>query len=364
MYPVVLLLLSRDYRPETDEYNYFDFTPEERSTIMRHFPSFLRFPEHLRMTGRLLHHLRLSLPELSLLCAVEIVRREDVPHHVGIIVLSEWFFFDTTVSASAFVSPPPGLIVRNMVRLQLMPKSRFKSMNNNDDAGQFDVPRLIRTDFFCLHAPQSGDLVCGYPSSHHYQVLDEPTRSSTKELYILAYHSLRFCMTNNLDITCDSSEQHRWAQLVAMSKMIQAMSREHHMILTNLKIVSPLQTLIGKRGGIHLLVLAVPAAMAAVAAVAAEASSLSQTAQQQQQQQQQQQHQQQHFSATPSAVYHHHQSTTQLEPLSPTPALLSRSDMLTGIAYPSSQRHASAGPYFTSPASSFFFPAQTHPPPS
>lgn len=78
MYPVVLLLLSRDYRPDTDEFNYFDFTPDERGTIMRHFPSYLRFTEHLRMAGLLFHHLGLSLPELSLLCAVEIVRSTSV----------------------------------------------------------------------------------------------------------------------------------------------------------------------------------------------------------------------------------------------------------------------------------------------
>ncbi|CAH8433299.1 unnamed protein product [Heterobilharzia americana] len=74
MYPVFLLLLSRDYCPETDEYNYFDFPLNEREVIIRHFPSFRRITEHLRVSGRLMHHLNLSLPELSLSCAAEILR--------------------------------------------------------------------------------------------------------------------------------------------------------------------------------------------------------------------------------------------------------------------------------------------------
>ncbi|CAH8496747.1 unnamed protein product [Schistosoma rodhaini] len=74
MYSVLLLLLSRDYCPETDEYNYFDFPAKEREVIMRHFPTFKRITEHLRVSGRIMHHLNLSLPELSLSCAAEILR--------------------------------------------------------------------------------------------------------------------------------------------------------------------------------------------------------------------------------------------------------------------------------------------------
>ncbi|CAL8083135.1 unnamed protein product [Calicophoron daubneyi] len=147
MYPVVMLLLSRDYQPETDEYNYFDFTPEERTVIMHHFSTYIRFTEHLRMAGRLLHHLGLTLPELSLWCAVEILR--------------------------------------------------------------------------------------------NYQLLDEPTRSNTKELFILAHYSLKAYMTRRTDTTTESSEQHRWTQMVALSKMMQAMNREHHDILSTLKELRP-----------------------------------------------------------------------------------------------------------------------------
>ncbi|VDP62630.1 unnamed protein product [Schistosoma mattheei] len=75
MYSVLLLLLSRDYCPETDEYNYFDFPAKEREVIMRHFPTFKRITEHLRVSGRIMHHLNLSLPELSLSCAAEILRK-------------------------------------------------------------------------------------------------------------------------------------------------------------------------------------------------------------------------------------------------------------------------------------------------
>ncbi|KAG5442081.1 hypothetical protein CSKR_102848 [Clonorchis sinensis] len=145
MYPVMLLLLSRDYHPDTDEYNYFDFTDEERAVIMHHFPTFQRFTEHLRMAGRLLHHLGLSLPELSLSAAVEILR--------------------------------------------------------------------------------------------NHQLLEEPTRTSTRELFVLAHHSLRVCMTRCSDCPPEQEGRHRWAQLVALTKMLQAMNREHHEILTCLKDV-------------------------------------------------------------------------------------------------------------------------------
>ncbi|CAH8509177.1 unnamed protein product [Dicrocoelium dendriticum] len=147
MYPVVLLLLSRDYQPDTDEYNYFDFPPEERAMIMHHFPTFIRFTEHLRMTGRLLYHLGLSLQELSLCSAVEILR--------------------------------------------------------------------------------------------NYHSLEDPVRLSTKELFILAHHSLRNCMLRRSDGSAELDERHRWAQLVALNKMIQAMNKEHHEILSALKEVRP-----------------------------------------------------------------------------------------------------------------------------
>lgn len=147
MYPVVLLLLSRDYQPDTDEYNYFDFPPEERAMIMHHFPTFIRFTEHLRMAGRLLYHLGLSLQELSLCSAVEILR--------------------------------------------------------------------------------------------NYHSLDDPARLNTKELFILAHHSLRTCMVGRSDGSVELDEHHRWAQLIALNKMIRAMNKEHHEILSALKEVRP-----------------------------------------------------------------------------------------------------------------------------
>ncbi|KAH8855859.1 Nuclear receptor ROR-alpha B [Schistosoma japonicum] len=143
MYSVLLLLLSRDYCPETDEYNYFDFPPQEREVIMRHFPTFKRITEHLRVSGRVMYHLNLSLPELSLSCAAEILR--------------------------------------------------------------------------------------------NYCILEEPTASSTAELYVLAHHSLLNCMTKHSIQTLVSIQQRR-TQLFALRKMIRVMDKEHHEILADLTV--------------------------------------------------------------------------------------------------------------------------------
>ncbi|KAL3316440.1 hypothetical protein Ciccas_004914 [Cichlidogyrus casuarinus] len=74
MYSVLLLLLSRDFQTDTDHFNYFDFSSEERAVIMHHFPSFRRIEEHLCISGRLANKLKFTLQELSISCAIEILR--------------------------------------------------------------------------------------------------------------------------------------------------------------------------------------------------------------------------------------------------------------------------------------------------
>nr|VZI28417.1 unnamed protein product [Spirometra erinaceieuropaei] len=74
MYAAMLLLLARDYEPATGKYNYFDFSAEERDVILSYFPSFTRINDHLSITGRLYQELALTLPEFTLVCAIEILK--------------------------------------------------------------------------------------------------------------------------------------------------------------------------------------------------------------------------------------------------------------------------------------------------
>ncbi|BHF79935.1 hypothetical protein SprV_0702305900 [Sparganum proliferum] len=74
MYAAMLLLLARDYEPATGKYNYFDFSAEERNVILSYFPSFTRISDHLSITGRLYQELALTLPEFTLVCAIEILK--------------------------------------------------------------------------------------------------------------------------------------------------------------------------------------------------------------------------------------------------------------------------------------------------
>ncbi|VDN31149.1 unnamed protein product [Dibothriocephalus latus] len=74
MYASMLLLLARDYEPTTGKCNYFDFSAEERNVILRYFPPFTRIIDHLSITGRLYQELALTLPEFTLVCAIEILK--------------------------------------------------------------------------------------------------------------------------------------------------------------------------------------------------------------------------------------------------------------------------------------------------
>ncbi|VDL95403.1 unnamed protein product [Schistocephalus solidus] len=74
MYASMLLLLARDYEPATGKCNYFDFSVEERDVILRFFPPFSRIKDHLSITGRLYQELALTLPEFTLVCAIEILK--------------------------------------------------------------------------------------------------------------------------------------------------------------------------------------------------------------------------------------------------------------------------------------------------
>uniref|UniRef100_A0A5K3ELX8 NR LBD domain-containing protein n=2 Tax=Mesocestoides corti TaxID=53468 RepID=A0A5K3ELX8_MESCO len=78
MYPVMLLLMARDFEPAEGKYNYFDFTPSERDVILRHFPSYNRVVEHLSISGRFFQQLNLSLSEFSFVCAIEILRNFQI----------------------------------------------------------------------------------------------------------------------------------------------------------------------------------------------------------------------------------------------------------------------------------------------
>lgn len=91
MYPIMLLLMARDYEPGTDKYNYFDFAHSEQFVILHHFPCFIRLTEHLSISGRFFHHLGLSLPEFAIACTLEILKRMPTLNYLVVEIL--WFLF-------------------------------------------------------------------------------------------------------------------------------------------------------------------------------------------------------------------------------------------------------------------------------
>ena len=69
-------MLSRDYNPTEDRFNFLDFTSIERDIILRHFPIYNRVVEHLKISGSYFHQLNLTHTEFVYACAIEILRRE------------------------------------------------------------------------------------------------------------------------------------------------------------------------------------------------------------------------------------------------------------------------------------------------
>lgn len=74
IYSFTLIQLSVDFDLDRDEYNYFDFTKQEREIILRHFPSYEVICQHLVESGRLIKMCALDHVELALLSYLEFVR--------------------------------------------------------------------------------------------------------------------------------------------------------------------------------------------------------------------------------------------------------------------------------------------------
>ncbi|KAG5448022.1 hypothetical protein CSKR_200646 [Clonorchis sinensis] len=72
MYPITMIQLSKDFQPSTMEYNYFNFTAQEREIILRHFPDFLPVADQLRVAGTVLHPFNLDETETALLCCIQL----------------------------------------------------------------------------------------------------------------------------------------------------------------------------------------------------------------------------------------------------------------------------------------------------
>lgn len=74
MYPIILIMLGQCYDLATGQYNYFNFTPEERDVIMSHFPSFTKICEHLTESGNFIQRCAFDDKATALLCAIQLTR--------------------------------------------------------------------------------------------------------------------------------------------------------------------------------------------------------------------------------------------------------------------------------------------------
>lgn len=74
MYPIILIMLGQCFNLATGQYNYFNFTPEERDVIMGHFPSFTKICEHLTVSGTYIQQCAFDEKAIALLCAIQLTR--------------------------------------------------------------------------------------------------------------------------------------------------------------------------------------------------------------------------------------------------------------------------------------------------
>ena len=70
IYPIVLLYLSKFYDTKTKRYNFFNFTPEETSQILKLFPMLRVLVQHYQHVGEMVSTLRFTNEEFALFAAI------------------------------------------------------------------------------------------------------------------------------------------------------------------------------------------------------------------------------------------------------------------------------------------------------
>ncbi|KAA0198729.1 Nuclear receptor 2DBD gamma [Fasciolopsis buskii] len=164
MYPLMLLELSRDYvNGDSTQYNYFDFTEEEREVIFGHFPTFHTIIGHLIRSGEFLHRIRLDNIELVLVCAQEVFKSQ--PGLIDSASADHLFNLASRALTNHVIDSGQPLEERsNMLRL-VSPLLEEMNMEHHQviaqlrlDKPQLDFPELYTEMFQLSEAEEGGQL--------------------------------------------------------------------------------------------------------------------------------------------------------------------------------------------------------------
>ncbi|XP_074663074.1 uncharacterized protein LOC141915447 [Tubulanus polymorphus] len=77
LYQIVLFILSNDFQPENQEYNYFNFSPDERDAIFLNFPPFRLLQSHFFHMGEMLINMELDSTEFAFMSALQLVASDE-----------------------------------------------------------------------------------------------------------------------------------------------------------------------------------------------------------------------------------------------------------------------------------------------
>ncbi|TPP57451.1 Nuclear receptor 2DBD gamma [Fasciola gigantica] len=162
MYPLMLLELSRDYvNGDSTQYNYFDFTEDEREVIFKHFPTFHTIIGHLIRSGEFLHRIRLDNIELVLVCAQEVFKSQ--PGLIDSASADHLFSLASRALTNHIIDSGQPLEERSSMLRLLSPLLEELNIEHHQviaqlrqDKPQLDFPELY-TEMFQLSEAEEGE---------------------------------------------------------------------------------------------------------------------------------------------------------------------------------------------------------------
>ncbi|KAA0193380.1 Nuclear receptor 2DBD-beta [Fasciolopsis buskii] len=159
-----VLELIRDYvNGDSTQYNYFDFTEEEREVIFGHFPTFHTIIGHLIRSGEFLHRIRLDNIELVFVCAQEVFKSQ--PGLVDSASVDHLFTLASRALTNHVIVNGQPLEERSSMLRPVSPLLEEMNMENHQviaqlrlDKPQLDFPELYTEMFQLSEAKEGGHL--------------------------------------------------------------------------------------------------------------------------------------------------------------------------------------------------------------
>ena len=77
MYPIVLIMLSKDYQLKTESYNYFVMSKAEEEMIIKTFPPFSYLLSGFHTVGKAVKEMDMDDMEIAFLCSIHLMNEGE-----------------------------------------------------------------------------------------------------------------------------------------------------------------------------------------------------------------------------------------------------------------------------------------------